>query len=196
MNPKERLRAYLEQRRELGESEMMLDALDVDDVMRMLGALPGSAAAGAAPVATGSEDELPAALRLQKTDGVPPAPMPPMSAPPRAGVPDPQERVVFNAGAPDAPPASGDWREVMRNLQGGSQGGSAAKPPAVPPPAPMAPPVPPGDAPRDESVQAVPHREPLIGTLRVEGLVVPLGLRIERPALQSAAAALGLSTLA
>ena len=49
MNAKERLRAYLEQRRELGESELVLDALDVDDVMRMLGALQGGGAAAAPP---------------------------------------------------------------------------------------------------------------------------------------------------
>jgi len=33
------LRRYLEQRRELGESELVLDSLQVDDVMRMLGAV-------------------------------------------------------------------------------------------------------------------------------------------------------------
>ena len=32
------LRRYLEQRRELGESELVLDSLTVDDVMRLLGA--------------------------------------------------------------------------------------------------------------------------------------------------------------
>ena len=191
MNAKERLRAYLEQRRELGESEMMLDALDVDDVMRMLGALPGAGAAGAALVATDPDDELPAALRLRKEDGSPAAPVPPMAAPPRARIPDPQERVVHGADGPDAPPASDDWREVMRNLQGGS----AAKPPAASPPAPTVRPVTPGEAPRDDAAEPVPQREPLIGALRVEGLVVPLGLRIERPALQAAAGAMGLHTL-
>ncbi|MEP6763060.1 MAG: uracil-DNA glycosylase [Gemmatimonadaceae bacterium] len=38
MDAKERLRIYLEQRRELGESELVLDALPVDDVLRMIGA--------------------------------------------------------------------------------------------------------------------------------------------------------------
>jgi DNA polymerase len=37
------LRRYLEQRRELGESELVLDALHVDDVMRLLGAAGESA---------------------------------------------------------------------------------------------------------------------------------------------------------
>ena len=66
MNAKERLRAYLEQRRELGESEMMLDALDVDDVMRMLGALQGGNTAGAVPTpaAPSASDAMPRALML------------------------------------------------------------------------------------------------------------------------------------
>jgi uracil-DNA glycosylase len=38
VDAKEMLRRYLEQRRELGESELVLDSLHVDDVMRMLGA--------------------------------------------------------------------------------------------------------------------------------------------------------------
>ena len=38
MDAKERLRRYLEQRRELGESELVLDAMSVDDVLAMLGA--------------------------------------------------------------------------------------------------------------------------------------------------------------
>ncbi|HJP87059.1 MAG TPA: uracil-DNA glycosylase [Gemmatimonadaceae bacterium] len=38
MNARVLLRRYLEQRRELGETELVLDSLDVDDVMRLLGA--------------------------------------------------------------------------------------------------------------------------------------------------------------
>ncbi len=38
MDAKERLRRYLEQRRELGESELVLDTMSVDDVLAMLGA--------------------------------------------------------------------------------------------------------------------------------------------------------------
>jgi DNA polymerase len=37
MDARERLRAYLEQRREMGESEFVLDSLSVDDVLRVLG---------------------------------------------------------------------------------------------------------------------------------------------------------------
>lgn len=39
MDAKSLLRRYLEQRRELGESELVLDSLQVDEVMRMLGAV-------------------------------------------------------------------------------------------------------------------------------------------------------------
>ena len=47
MDAKDLLRRYLEQRRELGESELVLDGLHVEDVMRLLGAAgkPGTAAA-------------------------------------------------------------------------------------------------------------------------------------------------------
>ena len=194
MNAKERLRAYLQQRRELGESEMMLDALEVDDVMRMLGALPNAGGDVDAATSTAPEaDELPTAMRLTRTDGAPATPRPSTSAAPRASAPDLQERVVFDAGAPDAPPASDDWREMMRNLHGSS----AAKPPAAPPSPPVAPrAAAPEEPSRDDADVTVPHREPLQGTLRVEGLIVPLGLRVERPALHSAAATMGWHTRA
>ena len=38
MDPRERLRKYLEQRRELGERELVLDGMTVEDVMRIVGA--------------------------------------------------------------------------------------------------------------------------------------------------------------
>ena len=38
MDPKERLRRYLEQRREMGERELILDGMSVEDVMRIVGA--------------------------------------------------------------------------------------------------------------------------------------------------------------
>jgi len=38
MDAKELLRRYIEQRRELGESELVLDRLNVEDVMRVIGA--------------------------------------------------------------------------------------------------------------------------------------------------------------
>ena len=44
MDAKDLLRRYIEQRRELGESELVLDALNVDDVMRLIGAVGTSRA--------------------------------------------------------------------------------------------------------------------------------------------------------
>ncbi len=158
MNAKERLRAYLEQRRELGESELLLDALDVDDVMRMLGALRGGA-----PTAT---DDAPASVQPVR-----PAPArSPESAPRR------DERIV-----PDDRPAredrvapanidqGADWRQMMQLLQG-----SAPPPPSA------------SEGARDASADPSPERKQ--GTLRVDGVVFPIGLRVERPVLVGAAA--------
>jgi len=43
MDARARLRRYLEQRRELGETELVLDQLSVDEVLQLLGARPGLA---------------------------------------------------------------------------------------------------------------------------------------------------------
>ena len=42
MDAKERLRLYLEQRREFGETELVLDGMTIDEVMKVLGALESS----------------------------------------------------------------------------------------------------------------------------------------------------------
>src|SRR3982074_464051 len=42
MDAKELLRRYIEQRRELGESELVLHSLNIDDVMRVIGAAGAS----------------------------------------------------------------------------------------------------------------------------------------------------------
>jgi DNA polymerase len=163
VNAKERLRAYLEQRRELGESEMMLDALDVDDVLRMLGALQGGSAA--------ATDQAPPASRPARTD-------PPMAtqdaAPPTPRIVEQAERVLFQGDA--ALPASDDWREMLRTVDGGkSKAPEPVKP--VPAPTPVAP-----------AAGSEPAMPPAKGALRIEGLVVPLGLRVERPTLSGAGA--------
>ena len=44
VDAREQLRRYLEQRKESGESELVLDQLDVDDVMRLIGARAGARA--------------------------------------------------------------------------------------------------------------------------------------------------------
>lgn len=157
MNAKERLRAYLEQRRELGESELVLDALDVDDVMRMLGALQGGGAA-AAPQGSGAP---PIAGRGT-------APVPPGDQPTPASA-DERPRDEPAAGA--APPLSEDWREMMRTLKG-----DAGTPPATEQTTP----------PATDIRECVPSASPrAAGTLRIEGIVVPLGMRVERPAIRT-----------
>jgi len=50
MDAKERLRRYLEQRKDLGESELVFDSMSVDEVMRAIGAI-----AKGAPAASGGE---------------------------------------------------------------------------------------------------------------------------------------------
>jgi DNA polymerase len=87
MDARERLRRYLEQRREMGEEELVLDGMTVEDVLRILGA---GAAGRAAPPA---ERERP--VRRERET----------------------ERLVSEpAGAPPLadPPATSDWREVLR----------------------------------------------------------------------------------
>jgi len=50
VDAKERLRRYLEQRRDMGETELLLDSMTVEDVMRAIGAIGAGSSA-----ATGSE---------------------------------------------------------------------------------------------------------------------------------------------
>jgi uracil-DNA glycosylase len=87
MDARERLRRYLEQRREMGEEELVLDGMTVEDVLRILGA---GAAGRAAPPA---ERERPVP-RERDAERV------------QAGPPEPS--------SPPEPPAATDWREVLR----------------------------------------------------------------------------------
>ncbi len=148
---------------------MMLDALDVDDVMRMLGALRG----GDVPASTAPSS--PGAPVERRAPDAPPASPP--SAAPRAV--DRAERKVFGQDTAGAPPASDDWREVMRQLEGG------ATPRPTPPVVPDAP-----VTPASGNDAAITPPTPVVraGTLRIDGLVVPLGLRVERATLSGAMA--------
>ncbi|AHG90855.1 phage SPO1 DNA polymerase-related protein [Gemmatirosa kalamazoonensis] len=82
---REALRRYLEQRKELGESELVLDGMSVDEVMSVLGAR-GAAADRPAP---------------------PPAPAPAPPHTPPAAAPEPP--AIDEAAA-----AAGDWRATLR----------------------------------------------------------------------------------
>lgn len=89
MDAREVLRRYLEQRRELGETELLLDGLTVEEAMKLLGASSGGRVPGSVAAAR------PAARR----PATPPPPGP--SAP---------------AAPPDEAldPAAGDWRATLR----------------------------------------------------------------------------------
>ncbi len=177
MNAKERLRAYLEQRRELGESEMVLDALDVDDVMRMLGALQGGGATAMTPPATGLSSS-----SRQQAPAPPDAPVSPTSPKRDETVAHPAPARFDRSRDADVPivesEPGADWREMMKTLAGTS---------------PIRP-APPTPQPQESSVTE-PAADRKVGTLRVEGVVFPLGLRAERPALLGAAAGVEWQTL-
>jgi len=180
MDARERLRLYLEQRRELGESELMLDTLPLADALALIGAStpaggktsatrrapaePASPATGAPPpAAAGTVRE-----RGPAPEHAPDAPLP-----------------VASGGDPVAPPAptprfdpslaTRDWRSALRAQ------GVAGEPPApsmptdataprVPGAAPAAPPVAGAPIAGDSPVDAVPAW--------LAALAIPLGLTV------------------
>lgn len=150
MDAKERLRLYLEQRRDAGETELVLDAMSVEEVMRLLGA--GSLAARRAPA-----NEAGAASPVRER------PVPPSATTDRPDAP-----ARGNAAPPD------DWREALRALDPRAQGGAAprtdrerapaprpAAPPAAQPVAPRPePPMPTSDSAADAPDDAMAERAP------------------------------------
>ncbi len=121
MDARERLRLYLEQRRELGESELMLDTLPLADALALIGA---SAPTGARkPAARRTATETPVAAA-----DAPPSPPPPGGGLVRDRAPE-AERAAdapppTTSGDPIAPPvptprfdpslATRDWRSALR----------------------------------------------------------------------------------
>ena len=85
MDAKGLLRRYLEQRRELGESELVLDGLHVEDVMRLLGAAGKSGPAmqpqrSSREIAPSATQDWRTSLREAGVNVEPPAPAPEPSA--------------------------------------------------------------------------------------------------------------------
>jgi uracil-DNA glycosylase len=117
MDPREQLRRYLEQRRDMGERELILDGMSVDDVMRILGAGAGRVAAPAATLP--NEREAPAAV-------------------------PPRDRSHSERESRTAPETTSDWREVLRAT--GSAPASRAPTPVPPRDEPPPPDEPPEDA--------------------------------------------------
>lgn len=109
-NAHDLLRRYLEQRREMGESEFSLDGVTVEDALRMIGNAKGMAAPASAPTAAPSSAPVPA-----RTPAAPPT----------------------HAAEPEI---TADWRAALRaqDVPSGdakpTRGPSA--PPTAPPPAP------------------------------------------------------------
>lgn len=117
MNAKDRLRLYLEQRRELGESELVLDSLPVDAVLRMIAAplknssTPAATASAAAPIA--GSDAPPVERANEVGDSRPAAsdasPDQPSAEKSIATPPIEPERRFTEA-------ASTDWRSALKDL--------------------------------------------------------------------------------
>ena len=129
MDAREQLRRYLEQRREMGESEMVLDGLSVEDALRMLGAGDRTGASGtdwrAALTQAGAG---PASVSPAPAPAPAPAarerpPVPPPEAPrsqPVQPVAEPAAVVPPPTGAPTAlPPAGLVVGTASRELFGG-----------------------------------------------------------------------------
>ncbi|WP_373060756.1 uracil-DNA glycosylase family protein [Gemmatimonas sp.] len=108
MDAKDRLRLYLEQRRELGESELVLDSLSIEDVMKMVGAKPTAPKASHAPA-----PPLEGPMTPSDVSSVPLAP------PPEPGV-------RFDRGA------TTDWREALRTAGATRPSDTSPPPESVP----------------------------------------------------------------
>ena len=127
MDAREKLRRYLEQRREMGESELVLDSMSVDEALRIVS---GSAAARASEPsspradtsagssrsdipetsdwraalrASGAEPEM-SKRRTEFIEASPPPIEPPKTREPAAMSPTPEDRVGPPSRAADAPP--------------------------------------------------------------------------------------------
>ena len=104
MDARESLRRYLEQRRDLGESELVLDSLSVDEALRLLGAAGG----GPAPLPRASRERPSSATRATPaTPAATPAPPPAKEAPmmfsepsvPASPAPAPLPGLVVSGGS-------------------------------------------------------------------------------------------------
>lgn len=144
MDAKDRLRLYLEQRRELGESDLTLDELPVADVLSILGAR-GSATTskqgvdprGAVAVPTPTVSRPPA----KPSPAAPTAPEQapsagdgPGTAKPSSPPPATAPEIAARPNAPAAPAAGSDWRTVLGAAQEQAPENSAPTTPRPPVP--------------------------------------------------------------
>ena len=117
MSAEDRLRRYLEQRREMGESELVLDGMTVDDVMKVLGAARTREAA-------------------RPREAAPPRMEAPAESARHAAPPAPPAGGDAIPAAPDEPRASNspsaDWREQLRASGAGPTRPTGGERPADP----------------------------------------------------------------
>ena len=119
MDAKDRLRRYLEQRRELGESELVLDSLSIDDVMKMVGAKSSASKGGSASTTAKARAQTPV-----DRAGAAPSADAPQAVPSAPVVPPPEPGVRFDEGT------TTDWREALRNA-GAVRPSESLSPPAA-----------------------------------------------------------------
>ena len=134
MDPRERLRRYLEQRRELGESELVLDGMTVEDVMRMLGAArladgPSTSGTPREETRRGGPPERQDRAAPSATRQAPAAPAAPGPRAPQHAERDAVDAsgTAADARGGDGPPADSaagsDWRSLLRASGGAPAGG-------------------------------------------------------------------------
>ncbi|HEU4641067.1 MAG TPA: uracil-DNA glycosylase [Gemmatimonadaceae bacterium] len=165
MRAEELLRRYLEQRRELGESELVLDGMTVDEVLRILGAARAGAdtAAGAAPAERGRAER--------------PAPAAPAVPPPSGAAAPADWREALRAAGADVPApgrrvaaASGTEEGAGRRPRAGAPGADAPSEPA-----PSAPPATSVPSAKSTSRAGEPPAGLVVGSADQELFVGPAG---------------------
>ncbi|MGI9090537.1 MAG: uracil-DNA glycosylase [Gemmatimonadaceae bacterium] len=120
MDARERLRAYLEQRRELGEGEFVLDGLSVDDAMAAIDALRS----GRPPVTGSVRESRPEAATRAATPAAP-APTPPGPTRPDVVAPAPDVRL---SESPEANEGAHHMKEFEQGLVVGTPNGTLLEP--------------------------------------------------------------------
>jgi DNA polymerase len=184
VDAKERLRLYLEQRRELGEYDLVLDKLPVADVLALLGARDSKTSARKAPPAAHTD-------AAQRAPG-PPTHKAAQPAPERDTADVPDASPIAEAPPPPQPrfdpnaPLSKDWRAALR-----ASGAAGSAPPArVGEPAPDARKEPPAIAAADASAAPSPTADATTAGVNepapswLTALDIPLGLSVGRERVQ------------
>ncbi len=163
MDAKERLRLYLEQRRELGEYDLVLDKLPVADVLALLGARDASTASKTSR-SHATPDVKPRATEVRETPSV--------AAPAEAVAPPPPPQPRFDERA-----ASSDWRAALK--ASGVTGAPGTSAPVPNPPAIKAAAIKPADV-NVANADAVAAETPrdIAPPAWLTALDVPLGLSV------------------